>query len=305
MLKLSFKMTIYSQISSNKLKTFFIITIFIILFSGFFYLVGSYFDSGNSYLFLGLVISFFSSFFSYFYSDRVVLWLNKAIPADKKRFFNSYTVTENLTIAQGMTMPSLYVIEDDSPNAFATGRDPAHAVVCATTGLLDIMDREELEGVISHELSHVKNYDILVASIVSVLVGTISVAADWIMRSMWWGGGRSRDRDNDRNPIMFILFILALILTPVAATLIQLAVSRKREFLADASGALATRNPKGLISALQKLEGYHMPMQHVASSTSHLFINDPMKTKKVSSWFTNLFSTHPPLEDRIKILQSM
>lgn len=298
-------MTVYSQISANKFKTFFIIFIFIFLFSGFFYLIGSYFSNGNTYLILGLLISFFSSFFSYFYSDRVVLWLNKAIPADKGRFFDFYTVAENLSIADGLPMPKLYVIEDSSPNAFATGRDPIHAVVCATTGLLDIMNREELEGVISHELSHVKNYDILVASIVAVLVGTISVAADWIIRSMWWGGGRSRDREERANPVMFILFILALILTPIAATLIQLAVSRKREFLADASGVLATRNPKGLISALQKLSDYHMPMQHVASSTSHLFISDPMKTKKVSSWFTNLFSTHPPLDERIKILQSM
>ena len=298
-------MTVYSQISANKLKTFFIITIFIFLFSGFFYLIGSYFDSGNFYLVLGLLISFFSSFFSYFYSDRVVLWLNKAILADKRRFFDFYTVAENLAIAGGTPMPKLYVIEDNSPNAFATGRDPKHAVICATTGLLDMMDREELEGVISHELSHVKNYDILVASVVSVLVGTISVTADWIIRSMWWGGGRSRDRDENRSPVMFFLFILALILTPIAATLIQLAVSRKREFLADASGVLATRNPKGLISALQKLSGYNHPMLHVASSTSHLFINDPMKTKKVSSWFSNLFSTHPPIEERIKILESM
>ncbi len=298
-------MTIYNQISQNKWKTYLILGIFVFIFTGLFYLIGNYFDSPGIYLFLGLAISLGSGFFSYFYSDKMVLWANKAVPADKKTYFDFYTVAENLAIATGLPKPKLYVIDDPSPNAFATGRDPTHAVVCATTGLLDMMNREELEGVISHELSHVKNYDILVASIVSVLVGTIAVVADWIMRSFWWGfGGRDREREN-QNPIMFLFLIIALILSPIAATLIQLAVSRKREYLADASGALITRNPEGLASALEKIGNYHMPMSHVSSATAHLFISNPMKTKKVGSWFANLFSTHPPIEERIKILRNM
>ncbi len=298
-------MSIYSQISNNRAKTWLIFLFFILIFSGFFYLIGKYYDSPGSYLVLGLAISCFSSLGSYFYSDRIVLWLNHAKPADKKTYFDFYTVSENLAIASGLPKPKLYVIDDPAPNAFATGRDPKHAVVCATSGLLGMMDREELEGVISHELSHVKNYDILVASVVSVLVGTISIVADWIMRSMWWGiGGRDRDRE-DRSPIFAVLFIVSLILAPIAATLIQLAVSRRREYLADASGALLTRNPEGLASALEKIGSYHFPMRQVSSATSHLFISDPLKTKKVSSWFSNLFSTHPPIDERIKILRSM
>lgn len=298
-------MTVYSQISQNKVKTFLIMAIFVFLFTGFFYLIGLYFYSPSSYLYMGLTISLLSGVFSYFYSDKVVLWLNHAVPATRQKYFDFYTVCENLSIASGLPKPKLYVIQDEAPNAFATGRDPKHAVVCATTGLLDIMDREELEGVISHELSHVKNYDILLASVVSVLVGTISIVADWIMRSMWWGwGGRDRDRE-DRNPIMFLLFILGLILTPIAATLIQLAVSRKREFLADASGALITRNPKGLASALEKISDYQYPMRNVSSSTAHLFISNPLSSKKKNSWFLALFSTHPPIDERIRILKSM
>jgi len=280
--------------------------LFIFLFTGFFFIIGQFFNDANSYLFFGLFVSLLSAIGSYFYSDKIVLWLNQAEPADKKRFFNFYTVVENMTIATGLPMPKLYVINDPSPNAFATGRDPRHAVVCATSGLLKIMDREELEGVISHELSHVKNYDILLASIISVLVGSISMVAHWLMRSFWWGGFGGRDRDSEeRNPLMFILFIFALILTPIAATLIQLAVSRKREYLADASGALLTRNPKGLAMALEKIADYGEPMANVSTATAHLFISNPLKTKKTSSWFVNLFSTHPPIGERIKILKSM
>jgi heat shock protein HtpX len=299
-------MTIYSQIAENKIKTFFIMVVFVFLFSGFFFLIGQFFSDSNFYLVVGFFISFLSAVGSYFYSDKIVLWLNHAKPADKKNFFNFYTVAENLAIAAGLPKPALYVIDDPAPNAFATGRDPRHAVVCVTTGLLDVMDREELEGVISHELSHVKNYDILLASIISVLVGSISLIAHWVMRSFWWGGIGGRDRDREQtNPIMFVLFIFALILTPIAATLIQLAVSRRREYLADASGALLTRNPKGLAMALEKISQYDYPMRNASTATANLFISNPLKTKKSSSWFVNLFSTHPPIEERIKILESM
>lgn len=296
-------MTPYSQISQNKNRTFLIMLIFISLFTGFFYLVGKYFDSPGAYLYLGLIISILSSLGSYFYSDKIVLMTTGAKPADKKEFFDFYTTTENLALASGLPMPKLYVIDDPSPNAFATGRDPKHAVVCATTGLLKKLDRSDIEGVISHELSHIKNYDILVSSIVAVLVGTLAIAADWLTRSLVWG--RSSDSDSrSRSPIFAIFFIIALIVVPIAATLIQLAISRKREFLADASGVLITRNPEGLASALEKISQYSH-MRNVSPSTAHLFFNNPLKKTKNSSWMNNLFSTHPPAEERIKILRSM
>lgn len=297
-------MTVYNQISENRVKTFFIMFVFILIFSSFFFLIGKYYDFPWGYFFLGLIISSISSIGSYFYGDKLVLLTTGAKSADKKTYFNFYTVAENLALASGLPMPKLYVIDDPSPNAFATGRDPKHAVVCATTGLLEIMNRTELEGVIAHELSHVKNYDILLASIVAVLVGTLALISDWVMRSMWWGNrGRDDDRNN-RNPIFLVLLIISLILTPIIATIIQLAISRKREYLADASGVLLTRYPEGLVHALEKLQANPQPMRRAASSTAHLFIDNPFK-KKNSSWFVNLFSTHPPIEERIRILKNL
>jgi len=301
-------MTVYNQISENKVKTFFIMFLFILIFSSFFFLLGKYFDSPWGYFFLGLFISLASSVGSYFYGDKLVLLTTGAQPANKKQFFNFYTVTENLTLAAGLPMPNLYVINDPSPNAFATGRDPKHAVVCVTTGLLQIMDRTELEGVIAHELSHVKNYDILLASIVAVLVGTLAIISDWVIRSMWWGRGSDNNERSNRNPIFLVLFIISLILTPIIAAIIQLAISRRREYLADASAVLLTRYPEGLVRALKKLNNNPQPLRRVASSTAHLFIANPFK-KKNSSWFVGLFiglfSTHPPIENRIRILESM
>lgn len=282
--------------------------IFIVIFSGFFYILGKYFGSPAPYFILGITISVISSFGSYFFSDKIVLMTTRAQPASKKQFFNFYTVTENLSIAEGIPMPKLYVIDDPAPNAFSTGRDAKHAVVCATTGLLDMMNRTELEGVIAHELSHVKNYDILLSSIVAVLVGTLALIADWIMRSFWWGGlGRRRNNDEEggNSPLFFVLFIVVLIITPIIATLIQLAISRKREFLADASGALLTRYPDGLANALQKIANDPDVMRTATSSTAHLFISNPFKKGKTHGLFMSLFSTHPPIEERIKILRSM
>jgi len=280
-------------------------SIFILIFSGFFLLIGKVYGDPWSYFTIGIIISLASSIGSYYYSDKLILMTVKAIPADKRRYFDFYTVTENLAISSGLLMPKLYVIEDPSPNAFATGRDNKHAIVCATTGLLDMLDREELEGVIGHELSHIKNYDMLVMSIVAVLVGTISLISDWVIRTIWWGGN-DRDERRNVNPIFYVLFIISLILTPIVATLIQLSISRKREFLADASSALLTRNPKGLISALQKLNDYDRPLASATNSTAHLFIVNPLKhDKSIMSRFSNLFSTHPPIEERIKILRSI
>jgi heat shock protein HtpX len=297
-------MTVYNQISENKTKTFVIVFFFILIFSSFFFLLGKYFDSPWGYFFLGFFISLASSIGSYFYGDKLVLLTTGAQKADKKTFFNFYTVTQNLSIAAGLPMPDLYVINDLSPNAFATGRDPKHSVVCATTGLLEMMDRTELEGVIAHELSHVKNFDILLASIVAVLVGTLALISDWVMRSMWWGRGSDDDSRNNRNPIFFVLLIISLILTPIIATIIQLAISRKREYLADASAVLLTRYPEGLARALEKLKNNSQPLRKATSSTAHLFIDNPFK-KKNSSWFISLFSTHPPIEERIRILKNI
>jgi len=299
-------MSLYSQVSANKQKTFFIFVLFIVLLTGFFYVVGLYYGDGNGYLILGLIISSVSSVFSYYFSDKLVLFSVKAVPADKDQHFNFYTAGENMAIAAGIPMPKLYVIPEEAPNAFATGRDPHHAIVCATTGLLNMMDRAELEGVIAHELSHVKNYDMLVMTVTSVLVGTISLVADWILRSLWWGrGGRDDDSRENRNPVMFILLLVALIVAPLTATLIQLAISRKREYLADADGALLTRRPQGLASALEKIAGYPMGMRNATTATAHLFISNPFKKNKKGDWFVNLFSTHPPVEERIRVLREM
>lgn len=298
-------MTVYDQISANKLRTYLIIALFIAIISGFFFIVGKYYESPTGFFVLGFTFSLLSSVGSYFYSDKIVLFTVGAKPANKKEHFDFYTVCENLSIASGLPMPKLYVIPDQAMNAFATGRDEKHAVVCATTGLLQRLERSELEGVIAHELSHIKNRDILLSSIVAVLVGTIALVTDWIMRSLWWGG-RDDDSRQSRNPALFILFIATLIITPLVATLIQLAISRRREFLADASGALLTRYPEGLARALEKISGDTHHLGSATTSTAHLFISNPLKKgKRAVSWISSLFSTHPPVVERIKILRSM
>ena len=285
-----------------------IFLLFIFLVSGFFYVVGLYTYSGSEYFVIGLIFSFASTIGSYFFSDRIVLLSVGAHPASKEEYFDFYTVAENMSLSAGLPMPKLYVIDDSSPNAFATGRDPKHAVICATTGLLSILNRGELEGVIAHELSHIKNYDILLASVVSVLVGTVALVSDWMMRSMWWGGIRRRDdndRDNGNNPLFLIFIVIVFIITPIVATLIQLAISRKREFLADADGALLNRNPKGLARALEKISQDKHVLSTATTSTAHLFILNPFKEGKKGNWLLGLFNTHPPTEERIRILRGM
>lgn len=300
-------MTIYNQISSNRYRTYFIFAIFIFLFTGFFYILGKYMGSSPSYIFLGISISLISSFTSYFYSDKIILFTVGAKPADKKEYFDFYTVAENIAIASGIPMPKLYVINNASPNAFATGRNPKHAIVCATTGLLDLLSRAELEGVIAHEMAHIKNYDILLSSVVAVLVGSLAIISDLIMRNLWWAGLRRNDDDDRRgNPISLVFFIFVLIMTPIVATLIQLVVSRQREYLADATGALTTRYPEGLARALEKISSNRNVLSAASTSTAHLFIVNPFKKRAgISNWFLSLFSTHPPVEERVKILRSM
>ena len=298
-------MTIYSQITGNKVKTYIIIFVFVGLISFFFYLMGQYFGDPSSFFMMGVIFALASGFFSYFYSDKIVLTMAGAKLADKKTYFDYYTVTENLAIAAGLPMPKLYVIADPTPNAFATGRDPKHAVVAATTGLLSKLERSEIEGVIAHELSHVKNYDILVMAVVTVLVGTVVYAADFATRAMWWGRG-----DNDRNSragaIGAVIFIALLILMPIVAILIQLAVSRKREYLADASGALLTRNPDALANALQKIAEDPHKLKRASNAMAHMYIQNPFKKDgENSNLLVKLFSTHPPVTERIRILREM
>src|SRR3989338_7281019 len=273
-------MTVYDQITHNKARTYAIILTFILLVTGFFLIIGKLVESPTTYFIIGVPFSLLSSVGSYFYSDRIVLFTTGAKPAEKKDFFDFYTVSENLAIAAGLSMPKLYVIHDPAPNAFATGRDVKHAVVCTTTGLLEKLERTELEGVVAHELSHIKNYEILLSSIVAVLVGSIALVSDWVMRNLFWGG-LARDDDNreNRNPFMMLFVIFILILTPLLATLIQLAVSRRREFLADASGALITRNPDALASALQKISADKEVLEAATNATAHLYIVNPFKDK--------------------------
>lgn len=298
-------MTIYSQISYNRLRSFFLLIIFILFFSYVFFLIGQSQGDSATYLLVGLIISVFSGISSYFYSDKIILFMSGAKPADKNKYFDLYTVTENLAIASGFPIPRVYVIDDPSPNAFATGRSPSHAVICATTGLLGKLERSELEGVIAHELSHVKNYDILLSSIVSVLAGTLVFVTDWITRSWWWGGIRRSENNRQTAPLFLLLYLIVILITPLVATLIQLAISRKREYLADASGALLTRHPDALANALEKISQDQHSLRKISGATAHLFIVSPFKGKKFSSWISGLLSTHPPVEERIKILKEM
>lgn len=269
------------------------------------YVMGNALGYGNSWMFVAVVFAVISSFVSYYWGDKMVLAMSGARPADRTRDFDFYTVTENLCIASGLPKPKLYVIDDDAMNAFATGRDPQHAVVCATSGLLSRLERREIEGVIAHELSHVKNYDTRLMAVVAVLVGTIAFLADMFMRTLWWGGRRNNDRDNNLGGILLIVGIVLAILSPIIATIIQLAISRKREYLADASGANLTRYPEGLARALEKLGGDTAVLHEATNATAHLFITNPFKGKAFGTWFSGLFDTHPPIADRIKILRAM
>ncbi len=278
-----------------------------VLFVAFFiivsYFLGQALGYGLSIVGIALILSGVMSFFSFYNSDKLVLSISGAKEADKKTYHALYTTVENLSIGAGLPMPKVYVVPDPSPNAFATGRDPKHAAVCATTGLLDRLNNAELEGVIGHELSHVGNYDTRLMGVVSILVGSIAIMANIFMRSMWFRG-RDSERGNSAAIFMIIGLVLA-ILAPIAASLIQLAISRRREYLADADGALLTRYPDGLADALEKISKDPNPVMHATAGTAHFYISDPFKGKNVAGFFTNLFSTHPPIEDRIKILRAM
>lgn len=258
----------------------------------------SYYYDNPAILYGAVIFSILMNVGSYWFSDKIVLKMTNARPASREEFFDLYTVTENLAITAGLPMPKLYVIDDPAPNAFATGRNEKKAVVAATTGLLARLDRSELEGVIAHELSHIKNKDMLVMTVAVVLAGFIAIVADIFLRISMFGG----DRDNGKAGVIFaILAVVAFILAPIAAQLMQLAISRRREFLADASGALLTRYPEGLASALQKIHDYPAPMQKANHATAHLFISNPFGAQ-AGKFINRLFSTHPPVEERVKAL---
>lgn len=288
--------TLYTHQTENVRKTWILMSVFLVVLIG----VGwalSYVYGNVNILYVFVAISIGMNMVAYWQSDKIALASAHAKPADGPEFAELHRIVENLAITAGLPKPRVYVMNDPAPNAFATGRDKEHAAVAVTTGLLQMMDRSELEGVIAHELAHIGNRDILVATVVVVLVGLISLVADFFLRSMIFGGGRSNDREGGANGILMALGIVGIILAPIVATLIQLAISRKREFLADASGALLTRYPEGLVSALQKIGSYNQPMKHASTATAHLFISNPFGAK--GGFMSKLFATHPPVAERI------
>ena len=293
-------MNLYEERSSNIRRTWVLILGFLIVVIGIGYFMSWYY--GNSLiLYIAIAVAFFTNFYAYWASDKLVLSMSRARPATREEFFDLYTITENLSITAGIPVPKIYVIEDAAPNAFATGRDEKHAVVCATTGLLAMLTRPELEGVIAHELSHIQNRDILVMTVAVVLAGFVAIAADMFLRVSFYSNS---DRDRNGGGLVLILGIVGIILAPIAAQLIQMAISRRREYLADSSGALLTRYPEGLASALQKISGANIPMRHASHATAHLFIDEPFGKPEGGrlAWIEGLFSTHPPIADRIKAL---
>lgn len=289
---------LYQERSSNVLKTWALMLGFFAIVTGIGWAVSWYYGAPEI-LWGAVVFSVLMNVGSFWFSDKIALSMNGARPASREEFFDLYTVTENLAITAGMPMPKLYVIEDPAPNAFATGRDEKHAVVAATTGLLQILDRTELEGVIAHELSHIKNKDMLVMTVAVVLAGFVAIVADIFLRMSLFGG--SSDRDNRGGLIVAVIAIVGIVLAPLAAQLIQLAISRRREFLADSSGALLTRYPEGLASALRKIAGDGRPMRRANHATAHLFIGNPFG-KEAGKAMNRLFSTHPPVEARVAAL---
>jgi heat shock protein HtpX len=298
-------MNIYKNISANIWKSYIIMFLFVIFAATIAYVFGKATGYGSSYGVMAFIIAIVYSFISYFYSDKMVLSASGAVQIKKKDNPELFRIVENLSIGDGLPMPKVYIIDDPSPNAFATGRDPKHASVAVTSGILERLSKIEMEGVLAHELSHVKNYDTRLLAITAVIVGFIALLTDMFMRNLFWGGFR-RDNENSRaTAIFFVIAIVLAILSPIIASLIQLAVSRKREFLADASGALLTRYPEGLASALEKISKDPRPMQSASTATAHLFIVNPLKGKSLSGFVSGLFSTHPPTEERVKILRSM
>ncbi len=298
--------TAWDQVGANTFKTWLIMFFFSVFTVAVVYVLARGFGYGEvgglGIVGFALIMAGVMNFVSYFYSDKIVLGISGAKPIKKEDNPEIYRIVENLCIAGGLPLPKVYIIDDTATNAFATGRDPKHAAIAFTKGILQKLNKQELEGVTAHELSHVGNRDTLVMAVVSILVGTIALLSDFFMRSMWYG---SRDREGRGNQLFVILAIVAAILAPLVATLIQLAVSRRRELLADASGVLLTRYPQGLASALQKISSDKEPLEVANRGTAHLYIINPLKGQEAKAWLAGLFNTHPPIEARIKALREM
>jgi len=297
----------YEQIARNKRRSFFLILFFFALIFVLTWVFGQMTELGTYALIPALGIALLTTFTSYYYSDRIALAVSRARPVSKVEYPYLYNVVEGLAIAAGIPKPRCYVINDTAPNAFASGRNPKNSVVVVTEGLLSKLNRVELEGVIAHELSHIKNYDILVQTLAVVMVGVIALLSDWIMRMFFWGGGRRKSSDRGKSgnagAIFLVVGLILAILSPLIAQLLRLAVSRKREFLADASAALMTRYPEGLASALKKLSADKEPLEAANKATAHMYIVNPLKAQKRG--MNKLFSTHPPIEERIAALEGM
>lgn len=293
----------YERIASNKRKTIFLLLVFFLFVMAVAGAITYLVDLGWIGLMVAAVLAAVATFTSYWNSDKLVLALAGAKPADPVRYARLHNLVESMALAAGIPKPKVYVVEDPAPNAFATGRDPKHAAIAVTTGLLEIMNRVELEGVIAHEMSHIRNYDILVGAVAAVLAGLVVIAADLSLRMLWWGGGRRRGSSRSANPIIFALALITLILAPLGAAVIQAAISRRRESLADFSAVELTRYPPGLISALKKLRDNPTVVKRHSNSIAHLYIEAPEDRER--SWINRLFDTHPPLEERIRALEEL
>jgi heat shock protein HtpX len=296
---------VYDQIASNKLKSAALVALFVLLLALIGYVFGQATDWGYLGLVLALAVAFVMSWSSYWFSDRIVLSLSGARPVNRETEPYVVNTVEGLAIAAGIPVPRAYLIDDPAPNAFATGRNPENAAIALTTGLVQMMNRQELEGVIAHELSHIKNYDTLLQTLAAVLAGSVTLVSEWMLRSFWWGGGRRRNSDAGQlGAILLLVAIVLAILSPLAASLIQLAISRKREYLADASAAMLTRYPPGLANALRKIAADPNQLHSANKATESLYIANPLKTQRAGG-MNALFNTHPPLEDRIARLEAM
>ena len=297
----------FEDIKKNKIESWVIVSLFIIVITLIIYYICMALDLGPVSIVIALIFSIASAWSSYYYSDQIVLKLNKARPATKEENLQLVNILDSLVVAAGLpTTPKLYVVEDNQPNAFATGRDPEHAVICVTTALLNKLEYYELEGVIGHELAHIKNYDIRLSAIVTVMVGFVVMLSDMFSRYLFWGGSsrRGRDNENNGNVILMLIGLVCLILSPIFGKLMQLAISRKREFLADATSVQFTRNPDGLISALEKISSDPEELKTANNSTSHMYIVNPFRSngKRKS---TSVWSTHPSTADRIEALKNL
>ena len=297
---------IYQNIDSNKRDTVFIVVLFVIVISAVAWFFGEYFYEGGGLPIIGiaLIISGLSGFFSFYNSDKIVLKVSRAKEVTYDEAPALHKLVENMSIASGILKPRVFIIDDTSMNAFATGRDPKHGVICFTTGIISRLEKRELEGVVAHEMSHIGNYDTRLMSIVSILVGSISLLADWFTRGMFYRRGRSSNNRGSGSGIIFLIGVVFIIISPIIATLIKLAISRKREYLADSTAALITRYPKGLSDALRKLSGDREILEAANSATAHLYITDPIRSHSLSK-ISNFFNTHPPIEDRIRRLDNM